>query len=137
VDATGRVIMEGKRIKITFESGISVECEISFDRSPKTAQALMNALPFKARAEFWGQEIYFEAPFRVGLENAKEIVDFGDLAYWPEGPALCLFFGPTLSSPSPNIIKPYSPVNVIGKIVGDPKILSKVNEGEELKVERA
>ena len=58
-----------------------------------------------------------------------------NVAYWPEGPALCLFFGPTLSNPSPNIIKPYSPVNVIGKILGDAKILEKVNEGEKLKVE--
>jgi hypothetical protein len=97
----------------------------------------MKALPFQARAEFWGKEIYFEAPFKVGLEKARDIVEYGDVAYWPEGPALCLFFGPTLSSPSPNIIKPYSPVNVIGKILGDPKILEKVSEGEKLKVEKA
>jgi hypothetical protein len=69
------------------------------------------------------------------MERAKAIVDYGNVAYWPEGPALCLFFGPTLSNPSPNIIKPYSPVNVIGKILGDAKILEKVNEGEKLKVE--
>ncbi|MEM3550592.1 MAG: cyclophilin-like fold protein [Candidatus Bathyarchaeia archaeon] len=126
-----------EKIKISFESGLTIECEIFFERSPKTAEALMKSLPFKSRAEFWGQEIYFQAPFNVDLENARDIVDFGDLAYWPEGPALCLFYGPTLSSPSPDIIKPYSPVNVIGKIIGDPKILSRVNEGEELKVEKA
>lgn len=126
-----------EKIKISFESGLTIECEIFFERSPKTAEALMKSLPFKSRAEFWGQEIYFQAPFNVDLENARDIVDFGDLAYWPEGPALCLFYGPTLSSPSPDIIKPYSPVNVIGKIIGDPKILSRVNEGEKLKVEKA
>lgn len=126
-----------EKIKISFESGLTIECEIFFERSPKTAEALMKSLPFKSRAEFWGQEIYFQAPFNVGPENARDIVDFGDLAYWPEGPALCLFYGPTLSSPSSDIIKPYSPVNVIGKIIGDPKILSRVNEGEELKVEKA
>jgi hypothetical protein len=116
---------------------LTVECEIHFEKSPKTAEALIKSLPFKSRAEFWGHEVYFQAPFNVGLENAREVVDFGDLAYWPEGPALCLFYGPTLSSPSPEVIKPYSPVNVIGKIIGDPKILSRVNEGEELKVEKA
>jgi hypothetical protein len=125
------------KIKISFESGLTVECEIHFEKSPKTAEALIKSLPFKSRAEFWGHEVYFQAPFNVGLENAREVVDFGDLAYWPEGPALCLFYGPTLSSPSPEVIKPYSPVNVIGKIIGDPKILSRVNEGEELKVEKA
>ena len=126
---------ERKKIKITFESGISVICEIHFDENPKTAEALMKALPFESRAEFWGKEIYFAVPFQVGIEMAKAMVDYGDVAYWPEGPALCLFFGPTLLSPSPNIIKPYSPVNVIGKILGDAKILEKVNEGEKLKVE--
>ncbi|MEM1539824.1 MAG: cyclophilin-like fold protein [Candidatus Bathyarchaeia archaeon] len=125
-----------EKIKVTFESGVSISCEISFDENPKTAKALMEALPFESRAEFWGKEIYFAVPFQVGPEKAKAIVDYGDVAYWPEGPALCLFFGPTLSSPSPNIIKPYSPVNVIGKILEDPKILEKVGEGEKLKVEK-
>ncbi|MEM3736433.1 MAG: cyclophilin-like family protein, partial [Candidatus Bathyarchaeia archaeon] len=97
-----------ERIKISFESGITIRCEIRFDENPKTAEALMKVLPFEARAEFWGKEIYFEAPFKAGL---------------------CLFFGPTLSSPSPNIIKSYSPVNVVGKILEDPKILEKVSEG--------
>jgi len=125
-----------EKIKITFESGISVTCEILFNENPKTAEALMKALPFESRAEFWGKEIYFAVPFKTGIEKAKAIVDYGDVAYWPEGPALCLFFGPTLSSPSPNIIKPYSPVNVIGKILGDPKILEGISEGEKLRGEK-
>ena len=130
--------MERKeKIRIKFESGITIECEIRFDENPKTAEALMKALPFEARAEFWGKEIYFEVPFRVGLEKAKDIVNYGDVAYWPEGPALCLFFGPTLSSPNPNVIKPYSPVNVVGKILGEPKVLERVGEGEKIRVEKA
>jgi hypothetical protein len=126
-----------EKIRITFESGVTVECEIRFDENPKTAEALMKALPFEARAELWGKEIYFEVPFKVGLEKAKDIVDYGDVAYWPEGPALCFFFGPTLSSPNQNVIKPYSPVNVIGKILGDPKVLERVEEGEKIRVEKA
>jgi hypothetical protein len=126
-----------EKIRITFESGVTVECEIRLDENPKTAEALMKALPFEARAELWGKEVYFEVPFKVGLEKAKDIVDYGDVAYWPEGPALCLFFGPTLSSPNQNVIKPYSPVNVIGKILGDPKVLERVEEGEKIRVEKA
>ncbi len=130
--------MERKeKIRIKFESGITIECEIRFDENPKTAEALMKALPFEARAEFWGKEIYFEVPFKVGLEKAKDVVNYGDVAYWPEGPALCLFFGPTLSSPNPNVIKPYSPVNVVGKILGEPKVLERVEEGEKIRVEKA
>lgn len=126
-----------EKIRIHFESGITVECEIRFRENPKTAEALLRALPFESRAELWGKEIYFGVPFKTGLENSKDIVEYGDVAYWPEGPALCLFFGPTLTSPSPNIIKPYSPVNVVGKILGDPKILERVDEGEAVKVEKA
>ncbi|MEM0313993.1 MAG: cyclophilin-like fold protein [Candidatus Bathyarchaeia archaeon] len=125
------------KIKIISESGIIVECKLDTNLAPRTVEALIKALPFKSRAEFWGQELYFSVPFDVGYENAKDVVEYGDVAYWPEGPALCLFYGPTLSSPSPEVIKPYSPVNVIGKVLGDPKILAQIDEKEELKVEQA
>ncbi|MCS7095595.1 MAG: cyclophilin-like fold protein [Candidatus Bathyarchaeota archaeon] len=125
------------RIRIISKSGIVVECELDSNVAPRTVEALMKALPFKSRAEFWGQELYFSVPFEVDYENAKDVVNYGDVAYWPEGPALCLFYGPTLSSPSPDVIKPYSPVNVIGKVLGDPKILAQIDEMEELKVEKA
>ncbi|MEM1689687.1 MAG: cyclophilin-like fold protein [Candidatus Hadarchaeales archaeon] len=123
-------------IKITSESGVEILCEIRFDKNPKTAEALMRAIPFETRAELWGKEVYFEVPFRIALENADETVNLGDVAYWPDGPSLCLFFGPTPLSPSSKVIKPYSPVNVIGRIIGDLRILEKVREGEKLEVER-
>jgi len=128
---------ERARIRITFESGLSVECAIDLDQNPETAKALLSSLPFESEAHLWGEEVYFSLPFSVPLENPKEVVDLGDVAYWPEEPSLCLFFGPTLSSPSPDVIKPYSPVNVVGKIVGDPKVLKKVREGEKVRVERS
>jgi len=104
--------------------------------APKTVGAVLKALPFKSRANFWGQELYFSVPFVVGYENAKDVVAAGDVAYWPEGPALCLFYGPTPVSPSSEVIKPYSPVNVVGKVLGNLKILAQINENEELKVEK-
>jgi hypothetical protein len=122
------------RIRITFESGLSVECAIDSGQSPETVRALLSSLPFESEARLWGEEVYFSVPFSAPLENPKEEVDLGDVAYWPEEPSLCLFFGPTLSSPSPNVIKPYSPVNVVGKIIGDPKVLKKVREGERVRV---
>ncbi len=126
---------EPVKIRVTFESGLTVECLIKFDENPKTAEALVKSLPFESKVELWGDEIYFSVPFSVELENARDVVEMGDVAYWPEEPSLCLFFGPTLSSPSPDIIKPYSPVNVIGKIIGDPRVLKKVREGEKVRVE--
>lgn len=126
----------GARIRITFESGLSVECAIDSEQSPETVRALLSSLPFESEAHLWGEEIYFSVPFSAPPENPKEEVDLGDVAYWPEEPSLCLFFGPTLSSPGPNVIKPYSPVNVIGKIIGDPKVLKKVRDGERVGVKR-
>ena len=61
-----------------------------------TADAIWNALPLKSTAETWGDEIYFDVPVRAKLDDtAREVVDKGDLGYWPSGPAFCIFFGPT------------------------------------------
>jgi hypothetical protein len=122
------------RIVILFESGISIECELNEKENPKTIEALLNSLPFESKVNLWGKEIYFAVPFSAEIENPKEIVEIGDIAYWPEEPSLCLFFGPTPISPSPDIIKPYSPVNVIGKIISDLKILEKIKGGEKVRV---
>ncbi|MCS7139390.1 MAG: cyclophilin-like fold protein [Candidatus Nezhaarchaeota archaeon] len=122
------------KVRVAFESGLTVEFLVNFEENPRTAEVLMMSLPFESRAELWGEELYFSVPFSVGPENTRDVVDVGDVAYWPEEPSLCLFFGPTPISPEPDIIKPYSPVNVIGKIVGDPKVLRKVREGEGLRV---
>ncbi|MEM2108677.1 MAG: cyclophilin-like fold protein [Candidatus Bathyarchaeia archaeon] len=129
--------MAGKeKIRIVSNSGVFVECELDLNMAPNTVEALLKALPLKSRANFWGQELYFSVPFVVDYENAKEVVGLGDVAYWPEGPALCLFYGPTPCSPLLDVIKPYSPVNLIGKVLGKPKILAQIDENEELKVEK-
>jgi hypothetical protein len=125
-----------ERIRIVADLGVFVECELYLDVAPKTVGAVLKALPFKSRANFWGQELYFSVPFVAGYENAKDLVAVGDVAYWPEGPALCLFYGPTPLSVSSEVIKPYSPVNVVGKVLGNPKILAQIEENEELKVEK-
>lgn len=121
-------------MRIIFESGIEIDCKLFPDKCPKTIKALLNSLPFESRANLWGDEIYFSVPFSIGEENSKDVVEIGDVAYWPEEPSLCIFFGPTPISPSPNVIKPYSPVNVIGKLIGDVKVLKNVKEGERVLV---
>jgi len=125
-----------EKIRILAGSSVFVECKLYPDMAPKTVGAVLKALPFKSRANFWGQELYFSVPFMVGYENATDVVAVGDVAYWPEGPALCLFYGPTPLSSSSEVIKPYSPVNVVGKVLGNPKILAQIEENEELKVEK-
>jgi hypothetical protein len=90
-----------------------------------TARRLWEALPIDSRAQRWGDEVYFEVPVEAAEEDPQADVPSGTVAYWPPGKALCLFFGQT----------PYSPVNVVGEIEGDPRVLSKVDDGEAVRVE--
>ncbi len=102
-----------------------------------TADAIWAALPIEARANTWGDEIYFSIPIRAELEkSAKEVVESGDLGYWPIGTAFCIFFGPTPSSRG-NEIRPASAVNVVGKVEGDPKVFKQVASGAKVVLRRA
>ncbi|HWP78354.1 MAG: cyclophilin-like fold protein [Thermoproteota archaeon] len=94
-----------------------------------TSRLILQSLPFTVKINVWGKEIYTEPiPVKAEEENAKDVVELYDVAFWPPGQALCLFFGPTPLSPTQ--IKPYSPVNVIGKIKNpDKTILSKIAAG--------
>ena len=101
----------------------------------KTADAIWKALPITAKANTWGDEVYFPIPVKAGLEDAKEIVNPGDLGYWPPGTAFCIFFGPTPMSRGKEI-RPASAVNVFGEIKGDTKVFRGVADGEEVFVEK-
>jgi uncharacterized protein len=94
-----------------------------------TAKAIWDALPIKARANIWGDEIYFGIPVKRGEEQgAREIVQMGELGYWPPGNAFCIFFGPTPASQG-NEIRAASAVNIIGKIDGDALVFKKIKNG--------
>jgi len=121
--------------KITITAG-NVKAEAVLNESA-TANALWEALPIKGRGNTWGEEIYFTIPVRAGLEpGADEVVEVGDIAYWPPGSAFCIFFGATPVS-SPGEVRAASPVNVMGKLEGDPKVFKKVPNGSTVTIERA
>lgn len=101
-----------------------------------TADAIWDALPLDAAASTWGDEIYFSIPVHVDVQDGQEVVDLGDLGYWPPGSAFCIFFGPTPMSRGKEI-RPASAVSVFGKVTGDPKVFKKVRSGERVKIERA
>jgi hypothetical protein len=122
------------RMKIITENAGTIEALITGE-NPKTAKAIWGALPVKAKINTWGDEIYFKIPVIVEKENPKELVEMGDIAYWPPGNAFCIFFGKTPLSRE-NEIRPASAVNVFGKMIGDPKILKNVKPGESLRLER-
>ncbi|HIE09500.1 MAG TPA: hypothetical protein EYP65_06580 [Armatimonadetes bacterium] len=103
----------------------------------ETARALYESAPFESVAETWGDEVYFSTPVSKGLEegHAKEVVELGEVGYWPPGRAMCLFFGPTPVS-GPGEIRPASAVTIVGRLVTDPEELRKVKDGDPIKVER-
>lgn len=101
----------------------------------KTAQAIWEALPIKGHVNLWGEEIYFSIPLSLELEDGQELVSIGDLGYWPQGSAFCVFFGPTPISQGDKI-RPASPVTVIGKVTGDTGVLRQVASGTEITIER-
>ena len=101
-----------------------------------TADELWASLPITARAQTWGDEIYFSIPVSVEeAADSQETVEMGAVAYWPPGSALCLFWGPTPMS-APGEIRPASAVNVMGLIDGDPTVLGGVADGTEVVVAR-
>lgn len=101
-----------------------------------TSKMIWESLPIESSANLWGEEIYFPIPVRTELDHtAKEVVELGDLGYWPPGNAFCIFFGKTPVS-GENEIRPASPVNVIGKIVGDLEKLKTVPFGAKVQIKR-
>ena len=103
----------------------------------KTAELIRDNLPITSKAERWGDEVYFYIKPKTGIEKeyARDTVEVGDLAYWPSGPCLCIFFGLTPISRDGKIM-PASTVNVFGNLEGDPYLLKGVKEGDTIKVEK-
>lgn len=102
----------------------------------KTAKLIWQALPIKEVVNIWGEEIYFPVPVATELENPQNIVEAGNIGYWPQGHAFCIFFGPTPIS-THNEIRPASPVCVVGKLLSDPERFKKVSPGETITLEKA
>lgn len=102
----------------------------------ETADAIWQALPISGTANRWGDEIYFEIPVRVAqATDAREVVEAGELGYWPVGHAFCIFWGPTPASRGSEI-RAASPVNVFGQLDGEPGVLGVVAGGEQIQIER-
>ncbi|MEO9362681.1 MAG: cyclophilin-like fold protein [Nitrososphaera sp.] len=101
--------------------GERVEIELDGSDSPRTFRAIVDSLPLTMTIERWGDELYSEAtPVKVAEENARPEVSLFDVAYWPQGSALCFFYGPTPVSKAGGRILPYSPVNIVGRIKSRP-----------------
>lgn len=123
--------MQYRRVKM--KSG-DVELTVLLNDSI-TADLIWDALPLESSVSTWGDEIYFSTLVQTSEENAQAVVSIGDVAYWPPGQAICLFYGPTPNSLGDEI-RPASPVNVVGSMEGDPTALKKVIPGSKIVADR-
>jgi hypothetical protein len=109
-----------KLIKVVFlDIGREISIELDDSHSPKTVQAILENLPIEVKINRWGDELYTDKTQIVEKEeDGIRQVNLFDVAYWPEGNALCLFYGPTPISEEGKILA-YSPVNIVGRIIPD------------------
>ena len=121
----------GKKIRIR-AGAIEAQAELNDTR---TAQAIWGMLPIKGCVNLWGDEIYSSLPLSLKLEARQGVVNIGELGYWPDGNAFCIFFGPTPVSQGDKI-RPASPVTVVGKVIGDATVFKKVPAGTKITVRR-
>src|SRR5215467_441626 len=99
-----------------------------------TAKAIAEALPISSAVLTWGDEVYFDVPVEIAREkDARAVITPGEIAYWPQGPAIAIGFGRTPISKG-NETRLASPCNVFAKALGSVKVLSKVKTGVQVKV---
>jgi hypothetical protein len=121
-----------KRIQIT-AGNITLEATLA---GTACAEVIWSILPLSTKINTWDDEIYFPIPIHHELDaTARDIVEIGDLGYWPDGPAFCIFYGRTPIS-NDKEIRPASAVNIIGKVIGDPTSLRTVPPGSKITIEQ-
>ena len=99
-----------------------------------TAGRVYEALPIESEVNLWGQEIYFSTLLKADNKDAKRAeMGVGELAFWPQGQAICIFWGPTPASvgDEPRAVSPVVP---IGQVQGDLAALNKIRDGQAIQI---
>jgi hypothetical protein len=104
-------------------------------KNPTTREAIADALPLEGDATRWGDELYFRTPVDVPAEDALAEVPVGAIAYWPQGNAVCLFWGPTPASEGDEP-RAASPVDVVAEL-SDVSVLETLDGGAVVRLAEA
>ncbi|MFD7436945.1 cyclophilin-like fold protein [Streptomyces sp. NPDC059861] len=119
------------QIRISWPSG---HLTATLDDTP-TTRTLIKALPLTSTAHTWGEEVYFDTGIAVSREtDARQVVEPGTVAFWTDGDALALRYGPTPIFQGDEC-RLASPCNVLGHIDGDPRVLATIHHGDPIRVE--
>jgi len=122
-----------QKIKIVAEK-VHVDAELNDN---PTAKKIISKLPIEAIAQKWGGEIYFSIPVMAELESdSREVLEPGELGFWPAGNAFCIFFGPTPVSHGEEI-RAASAVNIVGQIKSDLSKIWNVSSGSSIMIKAA
>ena len=111
-----------------------LELSAELNDSP-SAKKLMSLLPLEFTMSRWGDEYYGDCGIKVELSSdAKDVLEVGEMAIWPTGNALCIFFGPTPVSKG-NEPRAVSPVNPVGRLIDSPEALKKLGSSIHIRIE--
>lgn len=104
------------------------------EENPQTAESILGDLPIEGEAVRWGDEVYFTTGIEIPEENGRQDVEVGEVAFWPAGEAIAVFFGRTPVSISDKP-RAFENVNVFGKLDGDPSQLGHVENGDRIVIQ--
>jgi len=118
------------RVEFEFSGGVKAEGAL---RDIAELEKLAEESPFTSKVNLWGEEIYFDLPIELDLQGERTEMEIGEIAYWPEGNSLCIFFGKTPASKDDKPVA-YSDVKPLGKITKGLEDLKKVRSREKVTV---
>ena len=111
-----------------------LELSAELNDSP-SAKKLIYLLPLQFNMSSWGDEYYGDCGIKVELSSdARDVMEKGELAVWPTGSALCIFFGPTPVSKGDEP-RAVSPVNPVGRLIDSLEVLKKLGSSINVKIE--